>query len=1234
MSVTFQVGGLILDNGVTINPSNLPIASDTTPGGVIIGQNLSIDKSGAIAVASSSTSEPGIVQLNDSTTSTSTTQAATANAVKSAYDAAIAAQGSAAGCLPLTGGTMTGDITFGVLDQGIYFADGDGYVTAISDLVDYMSSNTAASSAAVKTANDNALSAQATANAALPKSGGTMTGPITFAAEQTFPVAGIQDATTGQKGVVQVGSNIQVSSGTISVNTATTGQLGVVQVGTNIDVTDGTISVASGSTSAAGVLQLTDSTSSTSTTTAATPNSVKSAYDLANSAQSTANNALPLTGGTMTGNITFQDVNEGVVFNGGSTIYAISDSTTTTSSTTAASSTAVNTLRGNAILKSTLTATGDMIYASAAGVPARLPIGTGGYFLTVKGGTPFWDVFPLAGGTSAASTRYGTGAGGASGTNNVTVGASAGAALTTGSISNVALGYQALLASTIGDYNTALGAQALVAATGNSNIGIGYQAGNLITTGTGNVILGSTGGSTTLTNNLIIATGNGIKLQINENGAVGVGATPAYGTSGQVLTSAGSGAAPTWTTLASKVSGVTATAPITVDNTDPLNPIIGISAASTSASGAVQLTDSTSSTSTTTAATPNSVKTAYDLAAAALPLSGGTMSGDLYLYSQTPIDPAQAASKYYVDQVASGGNKPQAAVACATTAAFAGTVTYANGTSGVGATLTLSTPITTIDGVTITTVGTRILVKNQASALQNGVYTYTSGGATTVLTRATDADQLAEVPYGSTYYVNAGTVNGTQTFIQYTTITSFGTSPFSYSLTSTKPFHKYSLEWNVDPIAGDDTTGTGSEEQPYKTIAKALTSAGSGNYARIVLHQGIYNENLTISQQNLDITGGNRGGATINGTVAVTNTASSVRIYGVQFQGNITHSGAGSCYLQAYTLASGVSITKSGNGYLELDDGAQDTNGVNITGAGYVNIYNSRVGAVTVNNASAVLTMQDNSLITTLTVTNGIAVINGASIFALTESGNAVTSSAGTSVFLRDTTLYTPSGAIARMSVAGNYTLNDVVFDRTNSTLGTNLGTALARFDSIDTFGALLANGNAGSNGQILMSKGAGVAPQWTSSAGALSNYGQFLSTQTQTNADTVNGNAVTLNTPAGARNFSVASNSRITAAVAGTYNLMTSIQFFKDDAGTDDVRFWIKINGNNVANSTTNLTLQGNNVYQLGTVNWIIDLAAGDYVEIWWYSIDTQMQLLYEAAAAPYPAIPSVIATIVPVGA
>ena len=75
---------------------------------------------------------------------------------------------------------------------------------------------------------------------------------------------------------------------------------------------------------------------------------------------------------------------------------------------------------------------------------------------------------------------------------------------------------------------------------------------------------------------------------------------------------------------------------------------ISIASASTSAAGAVQLTDSTSSTSTTTAATPNSVKSAYDLANAALPKAGGALTGDVTLNAQSDLRFADSDSSNWV----------------------------------------------------------------------------------------------------------------------------------------------------------------------------------------------------------------------------------------------------------------------------------------------------------------------------------------------------------------------------------------------------------------------------------------------------------------------------------------------------------------------------------------------------------------------------------------------------------
>lgn len=87
------------------------------------------------------------------------------------------------------------------------------------------------------------------------------------------------------------------------------------------------------------------------------------------------------------------------------------------------------------------------------------------------------------------------------------------------------------------------------------------------------------------------------------------------------------------------ITEVTATSPLTGGGTSGAITI-GIQSASTSQAGAVQLTDSTSSTSTTTAATPNAVKSAYDLAAAATPklLSFNAQTGTSYTFVGSDAD--------------------------------------------------------------------------------------------------------------------------------------------------------------------------------------------------------------------------------------------------------------------------------------------------------------------------------------------------------------------------------------------------------------------------------------------------------------------------------------------------------------------------------------------------------------------------------------------------------------------
>jgi hypothetical protein len=102
------------------------------------------------------------------------------------------------------------------------------------------------------------------------------------------------------------------------------------------------------------------------------------------------------------------------------------------------------------------------------------------------------------------------------------------------------------------------------------------------------------------------------------------------GTTGQVLSkNSNTDMDFIWVTdAAGDITGVTATSPLTGGGTSG-TVTVGIQDATTSVKGAVQLTDSISSTSTTTAATPNSVKTSYDLANAAIAKSTITTKGDL-----------------------------------------------------------------------------------------------------------------------------------------------------------------------------------------------------------------------------------------------------------------------------------------------------------------------------------------------------------------------------------------------------------------------------------------------------------------------------------------------------------------------------------------------------------------------------------------------------------------------------
>ena len=137
--------------------------------------------------------------------------------------------------------------------------------------------------------------------------------------------------------------------------------------------------------------------------------------------------------------------------------------------------------------------------------------------------------------------------------------------------------------------------------------------------------------------------------------------------------------------------------------------------------------------------------------------TSGTVTLTSGSVATTPTAGTDIANKLYVDTVAQGLNT-KASVINASTVAL--TATYANGTLGVGATLTNSgTNVAFLaDGIS-NSVSDRVLIKDQASTFQNGIYTVTTVGSVSVpwvLTRATDNDTWAEVPSGYVF-ISTGT---------------------------------------------------------------------------------------------------------------------------------------------------------------------------------------------------------------------------------------------------------------------------------------------------------------------------------------------------------------------------------------------------------------------------------------------------------------------------------------------
>ena len=147
-------------------------------------------------------------------------------------------------------------------------------------------------------------------------------------------------------------------------------------------------------------------------------------------------------------------------------------------------------------------------------------------------------------------------------------------------------------------------------------------------------------------------------------------------------------------------------------------------------------------------------------------------------------------------------------------------------------------------------------------------------------------------------------------------------------------------------------------------------------------------------------------------------------------------------------------------------------------------------------------------------------------------------------------------------------------------------------------------------------------------------NYGSFFSTDTQTATVINTAYAITYNNADQAYGVyrDPADSSKIKVTRPAVYNVQFSIQVDKTSGGTGKLYIWPAINGTAVPNSASLIQIQGNDAEIFSAANFFLPLSNGDYFQLY-FSVDAlDVQLQQFAAAAPVPAIPSIILTVMQV--
>ena len=728
---------------------------------------------------------------------------------------------------------------------------------------------------------------------------------------------------------------------------------------------------------------------------------------------------------SVTGNLDAGDINVSSIANGTSNVDIIGASGNVTTSVGGVANVLVITTTG-ANVTGTFSASGN---ANVGNIGA-----TGGIFTTVGGEltTAAQPNITSTGTLTSLSVSGNISAGNVSAT--TFTGALSGAATSATTAGTVTTAAQPNITST--------GTLTSLSVSGNANVGNLGTAG--IITATGNITGGNISGTlvtgTLTTGTQPNITGLGILTALSVSGSANIGnmivdgSANIIGTLGaNIVTASGNviGANLVTTGIANITGNVNGGNLVTAGQVSATGNITGGNISGTLLTGTLTTAAQPNITSTGTLASlsvTGNVTGGNLVTAGILSVTGtgvSSIAGNLDMTSNniinlaSPVNATDAATKQYVDDVAQGLHTHDSCNAATTTTLATisgGTVTYNNGTSGVGATLTTTGSYTTIDGVTLSD-GMRILVKNEVSAANNGIYVRTSS---TVLTRADDFDTSVEMAGGDFTFVTAGTVYDNTGWVMPDPVTTVGTSP---------------VVWVQFSGAGTYTAGSGltltgsvfsvNVAQPTITSVGTLTSlsiSGNANIGNVGAAAGVFTSVSGNGSALSAITGAN-----VTGTVPLATSAGTVT---TAAQPNITSLGT----LSSLSVSGNANVGNIGATNLvgTLTTGTQ----TNITSLGTLSSL-SVSGNANVGNIGAT------NLVGTLSTASQTNITAVGTLTSLGVSGNANVGNLGTGGLITVTGNVTAGNLITGglVTVTGNVTAGNLVSTGTvGGTGATHLG--------------------------------------------------------------------------------------------------------------------------------------------------------------------------------------------------